>query len=554
MSTTVSFNNSSFVIPSIGEEDWGGVTKVDGFLTTVANNTLSKYGGAFSLVTEVDFGASAGIKCLSYKSSGINVSTSGVLRLSNAESIGWRDAANSADLLLTVNASDVLVFNSIAIPTPTSTVTFTNKKLQDSTCSFIDEVDATKEFKVECSGITTATTRTWTVPDSSDTFVGLSATQTLTNKTLSGNIATNLLSGAAVITLPVVTGTLATLAGTEVFTNKTITGSAAVNLVSGAATITLPVVTGTLATLAGTEVLTNKTISGSVATNLVSGVATITLPTVTGTLATLAGTEVLTNKTLITPNLGTPSTLVGTNITGTATGLTSGLTTNIAGGLIGQVPYQSAANTTALLAAGTVGQVLQSNGGSAPTWVTNTASPTPTGTVSMYAGITAPAGYLLCDGGLVSRSIYPDLYSVVGNMYGANDGVSNFMLPDFRGRVPIGTGTGIGLTARSLAATVGAEAHVLGTAEIPPHTHVYSDVYYSEVSSLGSGSHAISVPGQQGSGHTDADNSGRAIYRVTQPEFTLTNTGFSTATSTTLSGTAHNNIQPSLAVNYIIKV
>lgn len=98
-------------------------------------------------------------------------------------------------------------------------------------------------------------------------------------------------------------GTLATLAGSETLTNKTLSGNIATNLVSGAATITLPTSTGTLATLAGSETLTNKTLSGNIATNLVSGAATITLPTSTGTLATLAGSETLSNKTLTAPVL-----------------------------------------------------------------------------------------------------------------------------------------------------------------------------------------------------------------------------------------------------------
>lgn len=178
----------------------------------------------------------------------------------------------------------------------------------------------------------------------------------------------------------------------------------------------------------------------------------------------------------------------------------------------------------------------------------------PPGTVSMYAGIVAPAGYLFCQGGLVSRAIYPTLYSVVGDMYGANDGVSNFMLPNFSGRVPIGAGTGIGLTARSLAATVGVETHTLGTAEIPPHSHIYSDIYFSESGGAPAGAHIIAIPANLGSGANDTDNNGKAFFRATHPTFSESNSGFYPVTSTNLLGQAHNIVQPSLAVNYIIKV
>ena len=103
-----------------------------------------------------------------------------------------------------------------------------------------------------------------------------------------------------------------------------------------------------------------------------------TLPVANGgtgvTTSTGTGSVVLSSSpTLVTPALGTPSSLVGTNITGTATALNIGgnatTATNLAGGLGGQIPYQTAAGTTAMLANGTAGQVLQSNGTTlAPSW------------------------------------------------------------------------------------------------------------------------------------------------------------------------------------------
>lgn len=95
--------------------------------------------------------------------------------------------------------------------------------------------------------------------------------------------------------------------------------------------------------------------------------ATLTTPTITTPTVT-NGT--FTSPTLVTPALGTPTAGVMTNVTGTAAGLTAGLASNVAGGLGGQVLYQSAADTTAKLANGTAGQFLQSNGTTAaPTWV-----------------------------------------------------------------------------------------------------------------------------------------------------------------------------------------
>src|SRR5690606_26311907 len=69
----------------------------------------------------------------------------------------------------------------------------------------------------------------------------------------------------------------------------------------------------------------------------------------------------------------------------------------------------------------------------------------PTGAVIPFAGSSAPAGWLLCDGSAVLRSEYPDLFAVVGTTYGAGDGSTTFNLPDLRQRFPLGkanTGTG----------------------------------------------------------------------------------------------------------------
>lgn len=94
-------------------------------------------------------------------------------------------------------------------------------------------------------------------------------------------------------------------------------------------------------------------------------------------------------------------------------------------------------------------------------------------------------------------------------------------LPDFRGRALIGAGTGAGLTARTLGDTDGAETHQLTEAELASHSHTFSG----------------QVSGQEGAG-------GVTLYQ----------NGGTTATSTVGSDTAHNNMQPWGAVNWIIKL
>jgi microcystin-dependent protein len=63
---------------------------------------------------------------------------------------------------------------------------------------------------------------------------------------------------------------------------------------------------------------------------------------------------------------------------------------------------------------------------------------TPAGAVTAFAGATAPAGWLLCVGGVGNRTTLAALFAVVGTTYGAGDGTTTFGLPDFRGRVLVG--------------------------------------------------------------------------------------------------------------------
>lgn len=93
----------------------------------------------------------------------------------------------------------------------------------------------------------------------------------------------------------------------------------------------------------------------------------------------------------------------------------------------------------------------------------------PSGLVSMFAGSTAPTGWLMCDGTAVSRSTYAGLFAAIGVTYGAGNGSTTFNLPDLRTRVPVGkNGTG---TFATLGSTGGAETHTLTTAQMPSHTH-----------------------------------------------------------------------------------
>ena len=128
----------------------------------------------------------------------------------------------------------------------------------------------------------------------------------------------------------------------------------------------------------------------------------------------------------------------------------------------------------------------------------------PTGTIVTYASGTIPSSWLECNGAEVSQSTYADLFALIANTYGSAAS-GNFRLPDLRGRVVIGTGTGPGLTARTLAATGGAEDVALSGTQIPSHSHVVNDSGHTHGVGDSGHTHNVSDSGHDhdiGHGHT----------------------------------------------------
>jgi microcystin-dependent protein len=157
----------------------------------------------------------------------------------------------------------------------------------------------------------------------------------------------------------------------------------------------------------------------------------------------------------------------------------------------------------------------------------------PTGSGMQFFGSVAPDGWLFCDGSAVSRATYADLFAVIGTTYGAGDGSTTFNLPDFRGRAGIGAGTGTGLTSRALGAKVGAETHQLTTSEIPSHYHD-AGLLTAKVQATGGSNTTAAGGSANGGGSFNGAIGGQ--------------------TATAGGGGTHNNMQPSLVCNFIIKV
>lgn len=183
----------------------------------------------------------------------------------------------------------------------------------------------------------------------------------------------------------------------------------------------------------------------------------------------------------------------------------------------------------------------------------------PIGVVLPYSGPTAPtAKWLLCQGQAISRTTYAGLFAVIGTSYGTGDGSTTFNLPDLRGRVPIGSGTGSGLTARTLGASGGNEAEVLATTHLPAHSH--TGVTGNENSSLAH-SHTTQVIGEGPSPGIPNSSRGLTDQHDFQAQYTF---GSSTngppahthsfTTANTGGGTGHPNMPPFRVINYIIRV
>ena len=117
MATTVSVAGSSYSVPQEGDSSWGN--DVTNLLIQLATSTkvLQITSSSFPLNQDLSFGVSYGLKTAYIKSQAVNPSGSGILRLGSAESVAWRNTANSADLSLAINGSDRLQFGGVVLAT-----------------------------------------------------------------------------------------------------------------------------------------------------------------------------------------------------------------------------------------------------------------------------------------------------------------------------------------------------------------------------------------------------------------------------------------------------
>ena len=152
------------------------------------------------------------------------------------------------------------------------------------------------------------------------------------------------------------------------------------------------------------------------------------------------------------------------------------------------------------------------------------------GTIIDFGGTSAPAGYLNCDGSAVSRATYAALFAAVGTTWGVGNGTTTFNIPDFRRKVAMGAGgSGTAVIGNAVGnTTTTAESYVLGTNDIPVHTHANN--------LLSAGQSTILTNGSTVTNQATIFSAGANLFLETPPA----NTGNNTS-----SGTPVNLIQPS---------
>lgn len=188
------------------------------------------------------------------------------------------------------------------------------------------------------------------------------------------------------------------------------------------------------------------------------------------------------------------------------------------------------------------------------------------GQIIMFAGNFAPRNWAFCQGQTLAISEYTALFSILGTIYGG-DGRTTFGLPDLRGRVPMGSGHGIGLSSRVTGKRYGSENVSLSVAQMPAHSHSAETII-----SGSSGAAKLNASSAEGTTNVPTGkylamppNLGRssvnmygssADVEMASDAIEIDFSGLTGATTVGQAGgnSPHDNIQPSLVMNYIICV
>lgn len=158
--------------------------------------------------------------------------------------------------------------------------------------------------------------------------------------------------------------------------------------------------------------------------------------------------------------------------------------------------------------------------------------------IRIFAGNFAPRGWSFCNGNLLPISQNTALFSLIGTIYGG-DGRTTTALPNLEGRIPMHPGRGPGLTPRSLGQRGGANTATLGKSQMPSHTHLIQAT-----------ADAATTNDPAGNMLANTVDESVNLYHPSPPTAALLNQN---ATPGNVGGGgAHNNIQPTLGLYFII--
>jgi microcystin-dependent protein len=164
------------------------------------------------------------------------------------------------------------------------------------------------------------------------------------------------------------------------------------------------------------------------------------------------------------------------------------------------------------------------------------------GAIKIFGGTYAPKAYAFAAGQLLSIQQNVALFSLYGTFYGGN-GVSNFALPDLRSRLPLGQGQGLGLSFYSIGEIGGTENVTMLSTNVPPHNHLFNASGNPATTNIASTSTLL---GKSPTTTTFYAPAGGSNVRVVQLN--------PNAVGPQGGNLPHNNIQPSMGLNYIVSL
>lgn len=168
------------------------------------------------------------------------------------------------------------------------------------------------------------------------------------------------------------------------------------------------------------------------------------------------------------------------------------------------------------------------------------------GEIRIFAGTYAPVNWAFCNGQIIQVQQNAALFSILGATYGG-DGLNTFGLPNLQGLIPIGVGTGPGLTPRQWGQTTGAAAYTLNSASLPVHNHSLNGVNSApRATSPANGFPALGAGIGRSFAKQYSDDNNMANYKA------LSSYSIGAGGNTTGAPTPVSNMQPFLPLNFII--